>query len=128
MTALALRRDAVALLESIGWTVRAAEIDLVAGSARIRVMRHDGLRVTLDARAARCLVMREVTDRYVVTVGRRGDRIPVERVDMRLIGIDRFTGFRAGLRFLADYLDDNGSAPALDSGRGAMRLLMAGGL
>lgn len=44
----------------------------------------------------------------------------------RLLGRDRFPGgIRSGLRFLANYLDDNSSRVALASARGAFRALLA---
>lgn len=117
-------RIAGAALAAIGWDLRAVEIDLVAETARVEVARADGLTVTFDARHGKATVTREMAERYEVAVGRRGDRARVERVGMRFLGRERIPGMRAGLRWFADYLGDNGTAPELGAGRTAIRALL----
>lgn len=95
-------RLAAEALGRLGWDLRSVEIDLVAGRARIVLSRdNDGRLVTFDAGHGRVSVTREERVITHATVGRRGDRCPVERVSYRLLGRERFPGgVRAGLRYL----------------------------
>ena len=110
-------------LERSGWTLRACEIDLVRGHARVEVERFDGLLVTLDAEAHRASITRERIGYETVLVGRRGDRMPSQRIRMEFIGRQRYEGPRAALRGLCNYLEDNAPIAALP--RYSVRALIA---
>lgn len=101
-------RRALAQLERLGWELQVADLDLVTKRARLVAKRFDGRLVTLDVQNGQTTVVRETEEHGTKLVGRRGDRMPVPTVTMRLLGRDRIPGGpQAGLRFLADYLDDN---------------------
>ena len=111
-------RRALSQLERLGWELQVADLDLVTKRARITAKRFDGRLVVLDVQNGRSTVTREVEEHGTKLVGRRGDRMPVPTVTMRLLGRDRVPGGpQAGLRFLAAYLDDNRlyAAPQLGS-------------
>lgn len=101
-------RHALVQLEQLGWELQVADLDLVTKRARLVAKRFDGRLVTLDVQNGQTIVVRETEEHGTKLVGRRGDRMPVPTVTMRLLGRDRVPGGpQAGLRFLADYLDDN---------------------
>jgi hypothetical protein len=101
-------RRALGQLERLGWELQVADLDLVTKRARITAKRFDGRLVVLDVQNGQSTVTREVEEHGTKLVGRRGDRMPVPTVTMRLLGRDRVPGGpQAGLRFLAAYLDDN---------------------
>jgi lysophospholipase L1-like esterase len=101
-------RRALVQLERLGWELQVADLDLVTKRARLVAKRFDGRLVTLDVQNGQTTVVRETEEHGTKLVGRRGDRMPVPTVTMRLLGRDRIPGGpQAGLRFLADYLDDN---------------------
>lgn len=110
-------RAAVALLERGGWELLQADIDMIAGTARV-VLRSFGQRwVTLhsDGFGRRCYVEREYEiTRHVrrgaglceVKGGGAGGLHCVE-TERQLLGRDHTEGIRSGARFLAAYLADN---------------------
>lgn len=112
------KRAAVALLERGGWELIQADIDMIAGTARV-VVRSFGRRwVTLhaDGFGRRCYVERQAEVLRPVKIGAgglpcsgggRGDSIPGERSEWFLLGRDHTEGIRSGARFLAAYLADN---------------------
>lgn len=95
-------------LAFLGWELRAVDVDLDAESCRIEIVSGDRL-VTFDARNGSASITREIVDHEQVFVGRRGDRMPVNRIRMRLLGRTRCQGLRSGLRALSDYVSDNSS-------------------
>lgn len=117
------QRALVRALESAGWRLRAVEIDTHRATARVELVRADGLLVTLDARDGRASITREMTDREVVAVGRRGDRSRAERLHMRFVGRSRHEGVRSALRSLCNYVEDN--APVGKLPRSSVRALFA---
>lgn len=96
-------------LQSLGWELRAVDVDLDAESCRIEIASGNRL-VTFDARNGSASITREIVDHEQVVVGRRGDRMPVNRIRMRLLGRTRCQGLRSGLRELSHYVADNSSA------------------
>jgi hypothetical protein len=69
---------------------------------------YTGRLVTLDADGlGRVTVTREQREAETVLVGRRGDRMPVERLTTRFLGRNRCHGIRSGMRAVAHYLADN---------------------
>ena len=124
--ALASQRAAVAALDSLGWSLLAADIDLTTGALRVELRRHDGLTATLDRDSlGRASLTRERHVRYEATVGRRSDRCRVERIRREFIGRDRIHGGpRDALRTLANYVGDNAIAPDRRLGRSAIALLL----
>lgn len=97
-----------ASLGRLGWECIQADIDLVANTARVCFVSCTGRVVTLDADGlGRVTVTREQRVTETVLVGRRGDRIPVERLTTRFLGRDRCVGIRSGMREVAHYLADN---------------------
>jgi len=117
-------RSCMRALEAIGWQLIAADVDMARGTARVE-LRHADHMVTLDADSiGRATVTREIVERAVVTVGRRGDRMPVERVRVRFVARTRHEGPRQAMRWLANYVQDN-STGAQFSARRAFALLMA---
>jgi len=117
------RRSLVVGLERSGWKLVACEIDLVRGRARIEVESFGGLLVTLDAESHRASVTRERIGYETVLIGRRGDRMPSQRIRMEFIGRQRYEGPRAALRGLCNYLEDNAPIAALP--RYSVRALVA---
>lgn len=115
-------------LERLGWTATSVEVDLVRETARIELRRGD-LAVTFDARNGRASTTRERIEAETEVVGRKGDRCPVQRLRTRFIGRQRHEGARSGLRWLADYVADNATRPALPGEvRDLFRLLADGGV
>lgn len=115
-------RHALAQLERLGWELQVADLDLVAKRARVVAKRFDGRLVTLDVQHGQTTVVRETEEHGTKVVGRRGDRMPVPAVTVRLLGRDRIPGGpQNGLRFLADYLDENRLYPAPQLGPKAAR-------
>lgn len=111
-------------LERLGWNVTSVDIDLVRGTARIELRRGDRL-VTFDARNGRATTTRERIRRTLATVGRRGDVTVVERLQLEFVGRERHEGIRSGLRWLANYVGDNATRPALrGEARAAFRLIL----
>lgn len=109
---LADRRAQVltAALGRIGWECVQADIDLVADTARVCFRSHTGRVLTLDADGfGRVTITREQREVESVLVGRRGDRMPIERLTTRFLGRDRCLGIRSGMRAMAHYLADNAS-------------------
>jgi hypothetical protein len=109
-TSLADRRARVlsASLGRLGWECTQADVDLVAGTARVCFRSYTGRLVTLDADGlGRVTVTREQREAETVLVGRRGDRMPVERLTTRFLGRNRCHGIRSGMRAVAHYLADN---------------------
>lgn len=102
------QKSLVLLLHRAGWQVNGVEVDLVRATARVELQSYDGRLVTLDARNGRATLTREQVERSNVTVGRRGDRCRVERLQTRFLGRDLVgLGMRSGLRALCRYLADN---------------------
>lgn len=89
-----------------GWEIVSLEINACSARGRIELRRHD-LFVTFDATEHRASTTRETQERYTALVGRRGDRMPVSRIRMRLLGRQRHLGLRNGLKWLSNYLADN---------------------
>ena len=104
-----------ASLGRLGWECVQADIDLAANTARVCFKSCTGRLVTLDADGlGRVTVTREQMETQTVLVGRRGDRMPVERLATRFLGRARCLGIRSGMRDVAHYLADNaGVARAL---------------
>lgn len=116
-------------LLAIGWAIEAVEIDLVHGRVRMELLSTEGRLVTLDAREGSASITRERVERYVVAVGRRGDRSRAECVRVTFLGRTKLTcGARSALRVLCDYLADNAPVPQIDASaaRAAMRLVIGG--
>ena len=97
-----------ASLGRLGWECVQADIDLAANTARVCFKSYAGRLVTLDADGlGRVTVTREQMETQTVLVGRRGDRMPVERLATRFLGRARCLGIRSGMRDVAHYLADN---------------------
>lgn len=118
-------RAAVAL-DRLGWILLAADFNLSSGALRVELRRNDGLMVTLDRDASgRASLTRERVVHYVTTIGRRGDRSPVDRIRHEFIGRERVHGGpRDALRALSNYVGDNAVAPDRHLGRAAVALLV----
>lgn len=101
------QRTLVHTLERLGWSIASAEVNLVAGTARIELRRADGLLVTLDARNGNVSITRERVRVEVEVTGRRGDRCRSEVLRTEFLGRTRHEGIRSGLRALASYVEDN---------------------
>jgi hypothetical protein len=113
-------------LERLGWDLVAADINVPAGTARIE-LRRGALAVTFDARNGHASTTREIIEVVHVPTGRRGDRFIADRLHTRFIGRTAHEGPRAGLRFLAHYIADNASRPALPRDvRGLLAAVMDG--
>lgn len=110
-------------LELAGWTLVSMEVDAIANTGRVEVVSFDGRVVTLDVRGGKGTVTREQRTYRTETVGRRGDRMPVERVGHSFLGRTAVAGVRSGLRMVADYIADNAPAGALP--RSSARALLA---
>lgn len=106
---------AAAILERAGWTIVNADLDTVRETLRLE-LRRDDLLVTFDARNGRATTTRERVRSQTVTVGRRGDRCPVDRLKTEFVGRQRHEGARSGLRWLTRYVADNSvrALPATD--------------
>ncbi len=104
-----------AALGRFGWECIQADVDLVANTARVCFKSCTDRLVTLDADGlGRVTVTREQRETETVPVGRRGDRMPAERLTTRFLGRSRCLGIRSGMREVAHYLADNaGVARAL---------------
>lgn len=97
----------------MGWEIVAADIDVPAGNARIE-LRRGALAVTFDARHGKATTTtREIVEVARELMGRRGDRYIAETLHTRFMGRTSHEGPRSGLRFLADYIADNATRPAL---------------
>lgn len=95
-------------LAALGWQCNQADIDAAAGTARVELARDDGRLVTLDIdRLGRASITREHRGHASVTVGRRGDRCPVERCTIQFLGRSRYTDAREAVNALAAYVSDN---------------------
>lgn len=98
----------VATLERLGWSIAAAEVNLVANTARVELRRADGLLVTLDARDGRASITRERVRTVIERRGRRGDRYRAETLHTEFIGRTRHPdGIRSAMRSLCNYVEDN---------------------
>jgi len=121
---------AVAALESIGWHLRSVDIDLVNGRGIVVVERFDGLVVTLDGDSAlrRGSITRERKVTRIVTVqcDASGPAFPTARASTEFIGRTRVSGFRSGLRELANYIGDNSTGDRALARR-AVRMLASTG-
>lgn len=115
-------------LERIGWSPRALEVDAVRGRVRLELVRlSDARRVTLDAREGRrASITREASVTRRVVIGRRGDRMPVDRLSYELLGRSYHEGWRSAMRALAHYVADNGGASRIEA-RNVFRLIMGSG-
>lgn len=103
----------VATLERLGWRLAAAEVNLVANTARVELQRADGLVVTLDARNGRASITRERVRTVTEHCGRRGDRYRAETLHTEFIGRTRHPdGIRSAMRSLCNYVEDNALAAA----------------
>lgn len=126
MASITTKTDSAAIvrgLELAGWTLAAVEIDTIANTGRVELVSFDGRVVTLDVRGGKGTVTREQRVSRTETVGRRGDRMPVERIGHSFIGRTRVAGVRDGLRTVANYIADNAPAGALP--RSSVRRLLA---
>lgn len=95
-------------LHGWGWECLQADLDLVAGKARIVLRSYTGRVVTLDADGlGRVSITREQAESTTVLVGRRGDRFRAERETHVFLGRARYDGIPSALRGLADYVADN---------------------
>lgn len=110
-------------LELAGWTLAAVEIDTIANTGRVELVSFDGRVVTLDVRGGKGTVTREQRVSRTETVGRRGDRMPVERAGHAFLGRTPVIGVRQGLRVVADYIAANAPAGVLP--RASVRGLLA---
>ena len=116
-----------ATLASLGWEIRAVEIDLATGRAVLEVHRADGRWLYLSADAlGRATVERWQRRREWQRVAPRAASVeaPVDT----LLGRERCAGARSALRSVAHYLAAN-PAPgraelAPEATRAALRLLM----
>ena len=106
------QRTLVHTLERLGWSIASAEVNLVAGTARIELRRADGLLVTLDARNGNVSITRERVRVEVKRMGRNGDRYRAEVLRTDFLGRTRHEGIRSGLRALANYVEDNATTAA----------------
>lgn len=101
-------------LAALGWQCNQADINAAAGTARVELARDDGRLVTLDIdRLGRASITREHRGHETVTVGRRGDRCPVERCTVRFLGRQQYTDARSAVAGLAAYVSDNASGARL---------------
>ena len=95
-------------LESIGWSLLNAEINLVEGTARIELSRHtDGLLVTFDARNDKSSVTREVRSVEQYKAGRKGDTYRAERLNTVLLGRQKCNSVQDGIVYLSNCLESN---------------------
>lgn len=97
-----------ASLDRFGWECTQADIDLGARKARMCFRSYTGRLVTLDTDSlGRVTVTREQRASETALVGRRGDRMPVERLTTLFLGRSRPAGIRPGMREVANYIADN---------------------
>ena len=105
-------RRAAVRLERLGWRIRTAEINTVTGTARVELAQPGPKStrvVTLDVRAdGRNTLTRELEASQRVPVGRRGDRMVVDRLEREFLGRQRLTGgLPTAMRELAHYVAEN---------------------
>lgn len=124
------QRAAQVRLERIGWSIQSAEIDLVAGVARMELRSTSGLLITLHATEDSASLTREMLYRCQTRIGRKGDSFVADLVRTRFLGRTKFhCGVRASLRALCMYLADNAPTPVSASiARDAIRPLLPAGV
>lgn len=126
-----LREDRkVAALQHVllraGWDLKAIEIDLVAGHARIEVAGLNGRYLIFDAdRHDRASLTVESHGFDQVKVGRRGDVSIVSRWKCELLWRHKYPGVRSGLRLLCNYLEDNAPVSGVLSRYDVRRLVVS---
>lgn len=95
------------LAQASGYKVLAVEANAVSGRVRVDLLRHDGLRVTLDATQSGGRIIRDRLWHENVSVGPRHDRARADRIKADLLGFDRVAGWEDGLRVLGEYIAEN---------------------
>jgi hypothetical protein len=113
-------------LARAGWELRALDIDLTTGRARIEVTDDGGRLLTFDAdRHDRASLTVEAREMRRATVGRRGDRCVVDRLETKLLWRHHYEGVRSGLRNFCNYLEDNAPNAGLLARYDVRRLMVA---
>ncbi len=110
-------------LESLGWALVAVDSDSDRGTARVCLKSTEGRVLTLDRdHIGRLTLTREQQRATTATVGRKGDRSRVDRVETEFLGRMKFTTPDEAFHYLSGYLVDNGNGKQLPSG--IIRLLI----